>query len=72
MHVDLDQDNALRYQLASQNSGRSARKIINSILRAVDEAIITEIIEIKLKDDKDLPEHPEPIKRTKIWKLRTR
>lgn len=72
MHVDLDPDNAVRYNNASQRSNRSVRKIVNAILRSVEEADITEVVEIKLKQDIELPRKrikPLLIRRSKSWNI---
>jgi plasmid stability protein len=72
MHVDLDPDNAVRYNNASQRSNRSVRKIVNAILRSVEEADITEVVEIKLKQDIELPRKrikPLIIRHSKSWNI---
>ena len=73
MHVDLDPDNAERYNNASQRSNRSVRKIVNAILRSVEEVDINEVVDIKLKQDIELPRKrtkPLIIRRSKSWNIR--
>jgi hypothetical protein len=67
MHVQLDNDNAIKMTKISQATNRSVGELVNAVLDAVDDVKYFEELKFKVKTDDDVAPKKRIFKHQRNW-----